>query len=173
MTKIPEAKGFSIWLMFVKEDELKFQKLIDHLCNEFNSPSFKPHLTLLSKIENRDNLIDRFSQLVENLEPFDLNITGIKYSNEFYKSLYLEIEKNEILKNLFLKAVLLYDGVLNLHGFNPHISLLYTDENDEKKKSIIQKVQELNLTKVKVNRISLIKTEGTPEDWSELISLHL
>jgi len=76
MTKIPEAKGFSIWLMFVKEDELKLQKLIDHLCNEFNSPSFKPHLTLLSKIKNRDNLIDRFSQLVENLEPFDLNITN-------------------------------------------------------------------------------------------------
>lgn len=173
MTIIPEAKGFSIWLMFVKEDELKLQKLIDHLCNEFNSPFFKPHLTLLSKIENRDNLIDRFSQLVENLEPFDLNITGIKYSDEFYKSLYLEIEKNETLNKLFLKAVSLYIGIVNLIDFKPHISLLYTDENYEKKKLVIQKVQELNLIKVKVNRISLIKTEGTPEDWSELISLHL
>ncbi|MFN4111898.1 MAG: 2'-5' RNA ligase family protein [Ignavibacteria bacterium] len=173
MTKIPEAKGFSIWLMFVKEDELKLQKLIDHLCNEFNSPFFRPHLTLLSKIENRDNLIDRFSQLVENLEPFDLNIIGIKYSNEFYKSLYLEIERNKTLEDLFLKAVYLYDGVFNLLDFKPHISLLYTNEYDENKKSIIQEVQELNLTKVKVNKISLIKTQGTPNDWAELISLHL
>lgn len=171
--KIPEAKGYSIWLMFDKESELRIKNVIEYLSKEYNTPNFEPHLTLLSKIETSNYLFEKFSQLVDGLNSFEISVQKLNYSDEFYKSVFLEIEKSDILIYLFLKAKKLFKTEVDFTKFNPHISIIYSDSSQEIKKSIIQKFVELNSLKVRVNKVVLVNTEGTPEKWQELITVQI
>lgn len=171
---IPEAKGYSIWLMFQKDDEILFQSIIDELCKEFNSPLFKPHLTLLAGIEEEEeNLFNKFSKIVENLNSFYIKVVDVKYSIEFYKSFFLEIEKDKFLEDLFRKAINIFDLKINSSDFHPHISLLYSNESIEIKALLLERFAGLVDKKIFVNKISLVKTEGIPSNWEELINFQL
>lgn len=168
--KIPVAKGFSIWLMFSKDYEIELQLIIDSLSKEFKSFTFKPHLTLIPGFEDKDNLLKKFADFVEGLSLFELMIKDVKYSNEFYKSLFFEVEKSEILINLFSKACKTFNFNTTQFDFSPHISLLYTNSPLESKKTTALKFQNLIPKKILVDKISLVRTVGLPEDWKELIT---
>lgn len=170
---IPEAKGYSIWLMFDKESELRIKNVIEYLSKEYNTPNFEPHLTLLSKIETSNYLFEKFSQLVDGLNSFEVSIQKLNYSDEFYKSVFLEVEKCNSLNDLLLKAKRLFNTEVDFTNFKPHISLIYSYSSIEIKKSIIQKFVELSSLKVKVNKVGLVNTEGTPEKWQELITVQI
>lgn len=170
---IPEAKGYSIWLMFENSDEIKLQTVIDKLSVDYNSYSFKPHLTLFKGIKRSEDLLDKFSAFVEGITKFEVNVKEIKLSEEFYKSVFLEIEKSDLLVNLFLKAKNLFDGEINPEDFSPHISLFYSHYSTDIKKRIVSDLYNLSFKVLYVNKISLCKTEGIPQDWEEIVSIHL
>lgn len=170
--KIPPAKGYSIWLMFKNEDEIKLQNIINELSEEFSSPLFKPHVTLLSGIETEEDLREKFSKVIENLNSFDIKIKDIKCSEEFYKSLFLEVEIDEYLNSLYLKAVDTFNFELQPLKFQPHISLLYSDNYNSKKNMAAKRIENLKNVKLTVNKIALVRTNGCPSEWRELINIH-
>ncbi|MCX8056562.1 MAG: hypothetical protein N3F03_02995 [Ignavibacteria bacterium] len=169
----PSAKGNSIWLMFDKHSEALLQKLIEDLSKQFNTPSFKPHLTLLPAIEFDENLVDRFSKFTQEIFPIELEVLGINTSNEFYKSIFLEIKKTNQLENIYQRSLEIFkDGKTN-SKFEPHISLFYSYHSIEVINKIINDLQTYQFNKILVNKISLVSTEGTPEFWKEIISINL
>lgn len=168
--EIPVAKGYSIWLMFRKDDEIQLQIIINKLSSEFNSFLFKPHLTLLSGFESNNNLLKKFSDFVNGLSSFQINIKDIKYSAEFYKSVFLEVEKSDLLISLYLKASKLFRSNSNQSSFYPHISLLYSSGSEEMKMRAVQKFQEFKSGRIFVDKIALVNTEGTPDDWKAIIT---
>jgi 2'-5' RNA ligase len=163
--EIPQAKGYSIWLLFNQKNEKEFQAIIDQLSTQFNSPKFIPHITLLSGLDGSETeLIIKLEQLSQ-LKSFRVKSEKVSYVDEFYRSLFIEIKKSEELKTIFELATKVFNIKSDFNNFLPHISLLYSFEKSEIKKRLIKEYL-LNLSEeIKVSRIGLCLTKGKPEDW--------
>lgn len=180
--EIPKANGYSIWLLFESEVEETLISLMERLKEIYFrvikssqlSPSFLPHLTLLSSIEFKiENLLNTFIKAFENEKSITLNSKGIKFSNEFFRSIYIEIEKTtELIKmrEKLIETFLLKD---EQRKFIPHISLQYSfvKKTNELKRLILK---ELRIpSKIHANRISFVRTVGTVEEWEILKIINL
>jgi hypothetical protein len=166
--EIPRAKGYSIWLMFEKNLEEYFQSLINQFSSELSSPNFLPHITLIAGLDgNEDELIKRFDNFF-HLHSFEVKCNGIAYSDEFYRSLYIKVEKDETLKNLFEFASRIFDVNLDFEKFLPHISLLYSFAKEDLKKRLIAEHLQKYPEKILITRIAFWKTKGLPADWKML-----
>lgn len=172
--EIPKAKGYSIWLLFESEVEETLTSLMQRLKEIFfqvtNSfqllPSFLPHLTLLSSIEFKiENSFNTFINAFENEKSITLNSKGLKFSNEFFRSIYIEIENTTELigmREKLIKTFLLKD---EQKKFIHHISLQYSylEKTHELKRLILREIR--IPSKIRANRISLVRTEGTVDEW--------
>lgn len=171
---IPAAKDYSIWLMFKKDEELTLQLIIEKLSKDFNSPSFKPHITLIHGFKDEEEiLIKKFSSFSENLSEFRVKVRGINYSDDFYKSLYLEIKKSELLDNLYKKAANFFELSSQESEFLPHISLLYSHIPLQKKQELVKELSKISFESFRVDKISLVKTSGIPFEWEEKLTVLL
>lgn len=165
---IPEAKGYSIWLMFEKNDEEFFQKLIDKFSSKLKSPKFLPHITLVAGLEgDKDILLEKFDAFSQ-FNSFVVKSKSANYSDEFYRSLYVEIEKDEMLKELFELANRIFNVKSDFEKFFPHISLLYSFEGENQKKKLITDCLKNYPDKIHITRIAFWKTKGIPDNWRML-----
>lgn len=163
------SQGYSLWLVPNEEGMKNLSSIIQTLAQTFNSPVFKPHITLLR------NLSDENPEAIEKLatlKELKLNLKGVAVGDEFFKSLFLPVEKTKELLAIRRHAK------KNLEAespgtFNPHLSILYGNTPDDQKKSALR---ELNLTlptEITFNRIALVKTIGRTNEWKtkQLINL--
>jgi len=168
--EIPAAKGFSIWLMFEKNDEEFFQRIINQFSTELNSPIFIPHITLFAGLEGDElELLEKFDCLSQ-FNSFNVKCKKVFYSNEFYRSVFVEVEKDETLKNFFDSTSTTFNVNSDFEKFFPHISLLYSFEKEEVKTKLINKYLQNYPEKIRVERVGLCKTRGRPYEW-ELIKI--
>ncbi|MGB9665563.1 MAG: hypothetical protein ACPL25_11700 [Ignavibacteria bacterium] len=171
--EIPEAKGYSIWLLFEKNIEDFFQSIIYQLSSQFNSPEFIPHITLISRLEgNESELLKKFEQF-SHLKSFKVETKKVSYSYEFYRSLFIEIDKSTELKNIFEFATKVFNIKIDFENFHPHISLLYSFEKSEVKLKVIEKSLQDIPKEIKISKMGFFKTKGRPEDWELLGVLKL
>lgn len=163
--EIPQAKGYSIWLLFDEKIEKYLQTIINLLSTQFGSPKFTPHITLLSGLEgNEAELLKKFYELSQ-IKSFNVEIKKVSYSDEFYRSLFIEIKKNEELKTIFEFATKAFDINSDFNSFLPHISLLYSFEQEEIKQELINKYLQDLPEEMKVSRIGFFRTKGRPQNW--------
>lgn len=163
---IPDAKGYSIWLLFEFDHEREFQKLIDELSSKFHTPSFKPHITLVPGIEKDEAfLVEKLSEVIHYLNEFYVKCIDICYNNEFYRSLFVELEKSEDLINAFELVKKSFDLKIDVQNFTPHISLIYSHLDDITKIEICNQLKPKILENILINRLALYKTIGKPSEW--------
>ncbi|MCR4416904.1 MAG: hypothetical protein NUV92_04075 [Ignavibacteria bacterium] len=172
--EIPEAKGYSIWLLFEKDVEELLQSLINQLSFVTNSPTFIPHLTLISGLTgNEENLFEQFEIFSSKVNSFFVSSKKVDISDSFYRSLFIEIEKNDELGKIYDYASSIFKVKNNYEKFFPHISLLYSFEKDEAKKNLIDKYLENLPAALLINRIGICRTEGKPSEWTLLKVMRL
>jgi len=82
--------------------------------------------------------------------------------------LYIKVEKDETLKNLFEFASRIFDVNLDFKKFLPHISLLYSFAKEDLKKRLIAEHLQKYPEKILITRIAFWKTKGLPADWKML-----
>ena len=124
-----KKKGYSLWLLPEKKIYLKFQKIINFYSKKYNFPKFKPHITInnyLYKYNLNDLNIYKFSKI-------KIYVNDIKNKNFFYYSIFLDIKINKKLNSIHKETIL----NLNKKRFNPHLSLIYSN-NKELKKTIFE-----------------------------------
>ena len=86
---------WSVWLEPCESDRIQLQKLIRDFCARFNSPVFDPHLTLFGRVaKDPVATFPFFENFVKDFGPISLNVLGIKTGEPPWKSLYLQIGKN-------------------------------------------------------------------------------
>lgn len=164
--EIPEAKGYSIWLLFEKDVEKLLQSLINQFGYVTNSPTFIPHLTLISGLTgNEEDLFEQFEIFSSKVNSFFVRIKKIDFSDNFYRSLFIEIEKNDELRKIYNFASDIFNVKNDYDKFTPHISLLYSFEKAETKKNLIDKYLENLPVTLLINRIGFYRTEGKPSEW--------
>ncbi len=170
---IPSAKDYSIWLMFERNIELQLQLIIDTLSMKFNSTVFLPHLTLVSGIKKDENLLSNtIHEIFKGLEPFEINITELEFSDDFYKSVYFEVQSDEFLQKLFTDAIKLLE-IEPEKPFQPHISLVYSYDSKTNEAIITKEIKKFLLKKILVDKLALVKTQGIPSEWQTILTLHL
>jgi len=136
----------SLWLVPEEESYDLLSCIIARLSQQHGTPSFEPHLTLLSGITLRHNeATTRTTQLAARLEKLEVVIRGLGYRDEFFRALFLEAERTAELMNAHQIACTVFNHSPN-EPFLPHVSLLYGHLPAATKERIIaQLISELKL----------------------------
>lgn len=164
---------YSLWL--IPEDDVykKYFQLITNLSNKYSSPNFKPHVTLIGRIQsNQNNIILKTKELVSLIKPFKIKLNGVDYQSSIHKTLFIKVVKTQDLNRTYLKAKEMFKYKEN--EYVPHLSLLYGCFSDEVKQSIIAKIGGKFEDEFPVNSIHIFDTTEKDERmWHEVDNLNL
>lgn len=162
----------SVWLVPAKNDDVYLRDIINNLGKEYGSPTFNPHLTLFPGINIKLNTLkSAINDIFTNVKPFKIKKIKIDQSEAFFKTVFIEFELDEKLKNLYLA---LTEKINNrdVATFKPHISLMYKIMPEEEKLKIIEKLElkdEFLIDKIVVNAPRFgDKDFLNIENWREL-----
>lgn len=127
------------WLIPAEPERSYLAALIKELAIRFDAPIFEPHLTLYVTAagnEKPGELLDRL--LVEIKAPV-LSISGINFSDEFTKTVFVQFQPDERLIDLsgkFRRASACRDE----YQLNPHLSLIYKTMPSETKAELARSI---------------------------------
>jgi 2'-5' RNA ligase len=131
----------SFWLIPSAEDKAFFQKIIDTLAQEYDAPSFTPHVTIYSGEyavdESPFELIENATQKVQS---FSLKVDKLLYTEEFTKTLFVQFHQNTIL-NKISETIRYSSQKQSNFALNPHLSLIYKHLSEEIKKNVITSIR--------------------------------
>lgn len=163
---------FSVWLVPREKEEKELSKIVKNLTQKYNSPIFIPHLTLLGNVMTSfDDLKLAVDEVFEDKKAFTIRKTKLNQSEQFFKTVFIEFELNDILKNLFT-ALSEKTDKKSLENFKPHISLMYKLMPKDEKIRIIKNLDLKNNFTINDVYINAPKKGGTDfldvEGWRVL-----
>jgi 2'-5' RNA ligase len=171
---LPPVHGYVVWLLLSKRDRKSVKEWQYKLRDEFPSPDFEPHLTLLrpAEQESEERLILDLHTFSEGQESLVLEIAAIDGSRSPYQSLYLDVALSEPLRK-FRKELAESLNSEPGNSFNPHISLLYgamSDSEREELRSVIKIEKNRSMTG---SALALVSCDGTPDTWKFITRVKL
>lgn len=132
---------YSLWLIPAGESHKILSGEIKRLSKKYRTPSFDPHITLLTDIEEEKNdVLLRTSELAKHTRSFLIKFGKIGYAQEYLRALFLEVEQSREI--MYLNA-----AVRKLFGresdppYFPHLSLIYGDFSNSLKEKIIKEIK--------------------------------
>jgi len=168
----PEG-SYSLWLMPEGEVLDKFSQLIIKISSEYNSPGFKPHVTLLGDLTGltKEEFLSKASRLAQSIEPFTITLKAVQYPasypddhEAYYRSLYIVAERTEALMKTNESARKIFDREGG-RPYNPHLSIIYGPFSAQTKEEIISKVgREFNVS-FEVSNVYAWSDKGLPHEW--------
>lgn len=115
---------YSFWLSPNSHALAHIQRIISNLATRQNTVSFAPHLTLFSgKVSSSIDVPSLLGNFAET-PAVSLDISCISHSNEFKKTLYLEMKRTDQLSTLVQRLVDYIPDAIT-PDIDPHVSLLY------------------------------------------------
>ncbi len=142
--------------------------IIGSLATEFEGPMFSPHVTLLARIPDEEEvvLIEKTKQLASSLSPFEVVLGTVGMEQGYFRALYMHVESEEI-KNVHHKANEIF-SMQDEGEYVPHMSLLYGNYPEEQKQNTIASMSAPLGSSFLVDRLHLYKTDGVASGWIEI-----
>ena len=151
---------YCIWLTFNSSD---LSEIIMKLALKYNSPVFQPHCTIIGKTDvSLPRIKSAVIDLMSNYKPIDVHPVKISYTDNIWRTLYIELDENKSLNKW-------HDHICNLLAINcdkeylPHISLIYNSISLEEKKKISKNIQLKSA--YKIQSIQIIDCGIKVDDW--------
>ncbi len=161
---------YSIWLRPFGDIAFSLEQRIKKLSEEYGTPSFKPHVTLLGSIDKGETeLVQLTETLASSLSPFEIVLTKAGYSDRFYQSLYVNVEPSDELISARRRAEKLF-GYDAAEPYHPHLSLLYGDLDKKTKERILNVMGREFHLRFRIHSLLLIRTDGLPSEWKHIHS---
>ena len=158
----------TLWLMPDKETYLKIGQLIAELSSVHNTPSFEPHVTLISGItDDLETALKKTKKLAKENSPLSASLIGVEYLEYFYRCLFFKTDDSDEIYRLRDEAESLFEHS-TVNPFIPHISFLYGSLPVFKKEAIIAELGERILGGFSLQSLRLVRTELGPENWELL-----
>jgi len=112
------------WLIPAEPAHSFFQGVINDLARRYDAPIFEPHLTVHVGANDAHAAKKALSTAARECEPIDLKSAGIDHSDEFIKTLFVQLAPNKKLRQL---NDIIRNAAEDSCGYelNPHLSLLY------------------------------------------------
>ena len=154
---------FAVWLLFGKEDTRYLENIIKDLAAQHNSPFFMPHLTVYGLVDiNLETLDNLILESIKDIKPFLVEKYSISYSDDFWKTLFIEIKQNLHLNSINEK---LKNGLSKFsdYEFLPHISIVYKKMTENEQKFIAQNINVKN--DFLVSKIVIHEFSNNVEEW--------
>ncbi len=138
---------------------------IAELARTYDGPLFEPHVTLLSNLPGaEEEVAARAAQLANSLEPFEIQLGGPGYKDQYFQCLFLQVaqapgimEAHQHARRTFLK---------HEAYFMPHLSVLYGNYPPALKEQIIPTLSRNLAVRLSVDKVDLIRADSDdPKDW--------
>ncbi|MBW4442329.1 MAG: hypothetical protein KME10_14050 [Plectolyngbya sp. WJT66-NPBG17] len=143
----------AFWLIPVESDRVFYQSLINDLAHRYNAPIFQPHVTLFS------GECDRASEFPQRTVEIVLEIDRIRYSEQFTKTLFIQLFSNPKLEQLS-ESIQQHFG--SSYSLDPHLSLIYASLSEMEKRSLTEQVQ-LSDRVIRFDRICAMEIPTKPQ----------
>ncbi len=156
------------------EDNFKrYSNIIRSLSTKYSTPIFEPHVTLLGGLSDKEDfLIKGTSETAAALQTFMVRFIKTDYFNEYFRSLFVLVEKTPELNRAWNTAASRFD--LNPNWYMPHMSLIYGDIPEETKQDIIKDLKTEAIREgFLASRLALYSTDGPVAEWHEISSFDL
>jgi 2'-5' RNA ligase len=159
------TQAISVWLVPAEPEREDLKLLIERLAQEYQAPVFDPHITLYNATVPQNLLeetMQALGQAVAQNYAFTLNSPRLGYTEQFFKTLFLEIEPQTELTTL-QQAI---EKVLNQYGsyeFNPHLSLLYKEMPDEEKAQLANNL--IVPQTFRAGEVRIVEPGNPAQDW--------
>lgn len=127
------------WLIPAEPARSHFAAVISDFATRFDAPIFEPHMTVYATIMGKEDGAAVLEQVVANCGTYSLRTSGVSYSDEFTKTLFVQFHPSEALSKLtanFREASSSKDD----YELNPHVSLIYKTMPSETKTEIASSV---------------------------------
>lgn len=164
------SKGYWIWGQFDTNTTDLINSLYKEINNKLNGPNFDIHLTISGPFKyDEEEQKELFDPIPSKFNQIDLQLKGISKTNEFFRSLFIDVAQNEDLNNL--KNYIDNNFSINSFEYFPHISLFYGIEGDAIKNEIIRRVKTPKTAIM--DKISIVKVDEEIKSWEVLKSYSL
>lgn len=159
---------YCIWLTF---DSPNLMQIIKELAHKYNGPIFQPHCTIIGKTDiSLGRMKSAIIDLISNYKPIETHPKKIDYSDNLWRSLYIELQEKQILTKW-------HAHICNLLSINydknylPHISLMYNSLSLREKKRISGKIKLKSV--YKIQSVQIIDCGEKVDDWSTAFELKI
>jgi 2'-5' RNA ligase len=169
-----ETTGYHLFLE--PEGELKrvLEQQIGSLAQKYAGPAFPPHVTLLARIEGREEqeVLMRAKELAKELAPIPLTLGDWGREPAFFKALYIRIADTDELMAAHARANEAF-GMQDESYYRPHLSLYYGLPSDEMRRAMILDISYERDVSFVADCIQVYKTEGAADQWKKIDSFAL
>lgn len=154
----------TLWLSPSGVLEAMLRSLIERYATELGTPSFAPHVTLLTGWAD-DAPPDRITGLLSGLTPLELVVREATSSADYFRCVVLELELTGALQALRERARSLA-GATGTDDFHPHLSLVYGNLPSTNRERVRAEVARSLPSTIRVDRLDVVSTRGPVEQWS-------
>lgn len=108
---------------------------IDTLAAEHGTPRFEPHVTMAGRFHSGEQAAARaLTSIAAGVRPFGVRFAAAGHEQAYFRALYLRAEPSRQLTALHKAARAAW--ALDARPYTPHLSLLYADIAEERKRAI-------------------------------------
>lgn len=158
---------YTIWLQPTGNIAYQLQERINKLSQKYDTPSFEPHVTLISGLKRSEmEMKALLNTLAASVSPFELTLSKAGYRDTFYQSLFIYVQKNKVLDKLRKRSCRLFD-CSETNIYTPHLSLLYGELSQNEKERILNTIGREFYILFSVKSLVLMRTDGEPEHWKK------
>lgn len=126
----------SFWLIPSDEDKAFFQEIIDTLSQEYDAPTFTPHVTIYSgEYASDESPAELLETAIQGVESFSLRVDQLLYTDEYTKTLFVQFHPNSLLSQIS-ETLRSHSRTPSNFALNPHLSLIYKRMSEETKKNL-------------------------------------
>lgn len=109
---------------------------IGTLAAEHGGPRFEPHVTMAGRFHSDEQAAARaLTSMTAGVGPFEVRFAAVGHEQAYFRALYLRAEPSPQLTALHEAARPVW--ALGARPYMPHLSLLYQDIAEERKRAII------------------------------------
>lgn len=150
----------------------ELSKIISSLSKKYNSPMFKPHVTLTGGFTGDEKkLLKKTEELSKMLKPLTVHLGRASYLDEFFRSLFILVERTPELMDACETARMLFG--ISEDDFVPHMSLVYGNFSAEEKERMIKQTgREFNI-KFTADKIHFVFNNEQQLKWPEIAAFPL
>lgn len=176
--------GFGLWLIPTHTTSDTIQRIINELASsEQGSPIFFPHITLYHPIPLTvplDDIVTSVREIVQSLkldpERLDLSVGPAQKGSKYHQSVLAPIAHSLALTELRQAVEEKYGLAVDETGeskiYFPHLSLQYGDTSPSRRDELVEAVNSKSggarlPDRVVVESISIVRLQGTTEEWIE------
>ncbi len=163
----PANSQFAIWLTPAPTDRRWLSKVIQDYAQAYSSPAFEPHVTIYSGVcSAQDSLTEIVSKAADGLKPLALEVAGLGYTENFFRTGFITFVPHEALSALSRSV----DGQLQRstdYQLEPHLSLVYKDLTIDQKRLAMLRII-LSVQTITFDTLKIVRPNN--EDWFDISS---